>query len=886
MAALPAQSSPGDALGPLAPIEDRPECNFTWLVADGTNFAGSTAMRIHDGDLNIFIEAFPATGTQWDPATVTDADIIIQAPHGHTTHYDAATVATVQKNTGAYVVGNARLRSDMLAQGVPSGKIVELSPTLGGTASVTDLLGCNITAIGMTHSITTSIQVDTFYVEMPNGIRWFHGTCAAGENYASYIRNRALLDDLDMMALDFEHNANTVWLEKEPQVYIETHTFQVNGVGYLWDDDPASSPAQTLSHNTTYHYQAPLPPAPPVLSLGSASPLDVTEDDPVTFKVFYQDANDDAPSWARVHLRDDQGGVTQHAMTVPPGGSPWSTGRFLTYSAKLSPGTYDYRFEAHDGLFPAIGDPGWIEDTVHVRPRNKVPELMAPSASPNKGDTDTAFRFDVMYRDLDNLPPQGATLYISGEPYEMVTDETSGPWSDWVVYYCETTLPISDGHRYYFLFTDAEDQVRLPKATDSPNWLPGPEVTAPNHPPSLTTPLFSPWNGTRDTEFTFSVFYADGENDHPTISNVFIDSIPYMMMPDHFDFVTGARHTYRTKLDLGLHDFYFIFSDGENEVRLPAAGVLEGPEVLNQPPVAVITEPETNQRFVPTDQVPFRARDDTDPDGDELTFKWTSDLDGLLGEEEFLDVSLSEGTHVITLLVEDGNGGSDRASVAILVRPYRPAPLVEAIEVDVERPIEGDQVQIAVQVGNVGEARASGLEVTILVDGEEMSSDLVSVDVDEHKTVTFTWLATVGDHTIVARAGESSLDMLLQVAPNTPPGLSPYIYEGGAKLRPGKEIYFRANATDVEGDELTFAWDFGDGVSSSQENPSHIYAKAGTYTVTLTITDARGGVSTETLNVQVVKPKKEDSPGPGAALAALAVLAALGASTVARRRKR
>ncbi len=39
---------------------------------------------------------------------------------------------------------------------------------------------------------------------------------------------------------------------------------------------------------------------------------------------------------------------------------------------------------------------------------------------------------------------------------------------------------------------------------------------------------------------------------------------------------------------------------------------------------------------------------------------------------------------------------------------------------------------------------------------------------------------------------------------------------------------------------LAWFWDFGDNATSTQRNPSHIYQTAGTYTVSLTITDAKG----------------------------------------------
>ena len=37
-----------------------------------------------------------------------------------------------------------------------------------------------------------------------------------------------------------------------------------------------------------------------------------------------------------------------------------------------------------------------------------------------------------------------------------------------------------------------------------------------------------------------------------------------------------------------------------------------------------------------------------------------------------------------------------------------------------------------------------------------------------------------------------------------------------------------------------YAWDFGDGQTSTDAAPSHMYAAAGTYTATLTVTDNLG----------------------------------------------
>jgi subtilisin family serine protease len=53
----------------------------------------------------------------------------------------------------------------------------------------------------------------------------------------------------------------------------------------------------------------------------------------------------------------------------------------------------------------------------------------------------------------------------------------------------------------------------------------------------------------------------------------------------------------------------------------------------------------------------------------------------------------------------------------------------------------------------------------------------------------------------------------------------------------GLDCFFDATATDSDGDTLSYAWDFGDGGSSSVEDPSHGYGAGGDYEVTLTVDD-------------------------------------------------
>lgn len=67
-------------------------------------------------------------------------------------------------------------------------------------------------------------------------------------------------------------------------------------------------------------------------------------------------------------------------------------------------------------------------------------------------------------------------------------------------------------------------------------------------------------------------------------------------------------------------------------------------------------------------------------------------------------------------------------------------------------------------------------------------------------------------------------------------------------------VLFSNTSTDPDGDPMTFLWDFGDGTTSTDPSPTHVYSLKGTYSVTLVAVDDNGAADVATQNVAVAPP--------------------------------
>lgn len=82
------------------------------------------------------------------------------------------------------------------------------------------------------------------------------------------------------------------------------------------------------------------------------------------------------------------------------------------------------------------------------------------------------------------------------------------------------------------------------------------------------------------------------------------------------------------------------------------------------------------------------------------------------------------------------------------------------------------------------------------------------------------------------------------------------------------EVFFDASeSSDPEGKPLSYQWTFGDGQQDTEPSVSHVYAQAGVYQVTLTVTDEGGAKDSDTQTLVVANPvgrlvSRLNAPGP------------------------
>lgn len=138
----------------------------------------------------------------------------------------------------------------------------------------------------------------------------------------------------------------------------------------------------------------------------------------------------------------------------------------------------------------------------------------------------------------------------------------------------------------------------------------------------------------------------------------------------------GTGPTFVRTLPAGMHGITLTVDDGKGG-RSSSAVVINVTEAAGMAPV--ISSPAWGPRLEVLRPVVFDASGSVFPQGQNITFEWSSDAGGKLGTGLRVEKRLAAGVHNITLTMTDGNGNHTSTSVRITMyqaKNYAPEAFV------------------------------------------------------------------------------------------------------------------------------------------------------------------------------------------------------------------
>jgi PKD repeat protein len=238
----------------------------------------------------------------------------------------------------------------------------------------------------------------------------------------------------------------------------------------------------------------------------------------------------------------------------------------------------------------------------------------------------------------------------------------------------------------------------------------------------------------------------------------------------------------------------------------------------------------------------------TDEDGDAITaYAWTFGDTGTATGQTPTHRYGQGGTFQVTVTAADARGVSGSKTKTVTVSGAPNALPTVTFDWTPAAPGVGDSTTFTATITDPDQP--AGTAFTYLWDfGDGTTSTLSNPSHSFAEKKSYTITLKVTD----AASGETTVTRTLSIG-NAPPVAN--FQASKQTVAVGEPVQLTDASTDTDGTVTGWAWTFGDGATSTAKNPSHTYSAMGSFTVTLVVTDDKGGESApKTLVITVTGP--------------------------------